>query len=132
MKLTYLASAYSHPDPAVREQRFQAACRAAAALMQLGYCVLSPIAHSHCIAAHGLPTGWDFWQRLDSELLLRCDEMVVLTLDGWRESRGVAAEIELARAVGLPVRYVGPEIAESSVDAACRVTLAHVAKEAGV
>ncbi|GIW55540.1 MAG: hypothetical protein KatS3mg082_1944 [Nitrospiraceae bacterium] len=34
--MIYLASPYSHPDPAVREERFHAACRAAAALLLAG------------------------------------------------------------------------------------------------
>ncbi len=35
--MIYLASPDSHPDPDVREQRFQAACAAAAALMRAGH-----------------------------------------------------------------------------------------------
>ena len=33
----------------------------------------------------------------------------VLTLDGWRESVGVAAEMKLARNMGKPIRYYDPE-----------------------
>ena len=45
--MIYLASPYSHPDPSVREQRFQNACRIAAELMRSGRIVYSPVAHSH-------------------------------------------------------------------------------------
>jgi hypothetical protein len=107
--MIYLASPYSHPDPAVREQRFRAACRAAAKLMRCGQPVFSPIAHSHCICTYGLPTDWRFWEPLDRHLLARCDEVVVLMLDGWRESVGVQAEIRIAAECGKPVRYVGPD-----------------------
>lgn len=107
--MIYLASPYTHADPAVREERFQAVCRAAAELMRRGECVLSPIAHSHPIAAHGLPTTWEFWERLDREHLKRCDELVVLMLDGWKESRGVQAEIRIARELGKPVRFLDPD-----------------------
>lgn len=45
--MIYLASPYSHPDPAVEELRFEAACEAACKLMQQGHHVFSPIAHTH-------------------------------------------------------------------------------------
>jgi hypothetical protein len=121
--MIYLASAYSHFDAAVCEQRFRAACQAAAHLMRAGHTVFSPIAHGHCIAQHGLPTDWRFWERFDCELLARCDEVLVLTLDGWRESAGVLAEVRIAGELGKPVRYLAPEATRSP-------TLAQVAKEA--
>jgi len=34
--MIYLASPYSHPDPAVRAERYRAACRATAALLLAG------------------------------------------------------------------------------------------------
>ncbi len=111
--LTYLASPYSHPDPAVRQARFEAACRAAAELIRRGHLVFSPIAHSHCIAQHGLPMDWGFWEAQDRWLLAACDELWVLKLDGWQHSRGVQAEIAIARALGKAVRFVSEsELAE--------------------
>ena len=114
--MIYLASPYSHPDAAVRQQRFEAACRAAAELIRQGYVVFSPIAHSHGIAQHGLPLDWGYWERHDRRLLAACDELWVLSLDGWHESRGVQAEIAIARAAGKPVRFVSEaEVAEGII-----------------
>jgi len=93
----------------VREQRFRDACRAAAKLMRLGHVVFSPIAHGHSIAAFGLPTDWRFWEPLDREQVIRCDEVVVLTLDGWEASEGVQAEIRIAAELDKPVRYLDPD-----------------------
>ena len=107
--MIYLASPYTHPDPAVREARFRAACRQAAEMFRCGIPVFSPIAYSHAIAAHGLPLEWDFWERFDQAFLKICSEVWVLTLDGWRESRGVQAEIVLARRMGKPVMLVEPD-----------------------
>jgi nucleoside 2-deoxyribosyltransferase len=104
--MIYLASPYTHVDPAIRQQRFEAACRAAAALICRGQTVFSPIAHSHAICAFGVPLDWRFWERLDRRYLEACDEMVVLMLDGWRESVGVKAEIAIARELGKPVTYL--------------------------
>jgi len=104
--MIYLASPYSHPDAAVVERRFEAACQAAAALIRQGKTVFSPIAHSHSICRYGLPGDWRFWQRQDLEYLDACDEVVVLKLEGWQESRGVQAEIAAARALGKPVSFL--------------------------
>ncbi len=104
--MIYLASPYSHPDAAVRQQRFEAACRVAAELIRRGHVVFSPIAHSHSIAQHGLPMDWGFWEAQDRRLLAACDELWVLKLDGWQHSRGVQAEIAIVRALGKPVRFV--------------------------
>jgi nucleoside 2-deoxyribosyltransferase len=106
--MIYLASPYTHSDVHVREWRFREACRAAAALLRAGITVFSPIAHSHPIAAFGMPTSWDFWSQVDREYLSRCDVLAVLTLPGWRESVGVQAEIGLAGQLGLPVVFVAP------------------------
>lgn len=118
--MIYLASPYSHPDPTVRERRFQAACRLAAAFLRAGMLVFSPIAHSHPLVEFGLPTEWAFWEQHDREHLERCDEVVVLMLDGWRDSTGVQAEMRIARELGKPIRFLGVEEAHGSP------TLAHV------
>jgi nucleoside 2-deoxyribosyltransferase len=106
--MIYLASPYTHSDVQVREWRFREACRAAAGLLRAGITVFSPIAHSHPIAAFGMPTSWDFWSQVDRDYLSRCDALAVLTLPGWRESVGVQAEIGLAGQLGLPVVFVAP------------------------
>lgn len=105
--LTYLACPYTHPDPAVRQARFEASNRAAAKLLRSGDIVYSPISHSHPIALQAtLPTDWAFWERFDRAYIFLSNKIVVLTLDGWRESRGVTAEINLAKSIGLPVQYI--------------------------
>lgn len=122
--MIYLASPYSSPSAVVRRCRYWEACRAAASLIRSGHVVFSPIVHSHPLVEHGLPLDWTWWERIDREFLVRCDEVIVLTLDGWEQSLGVAAEIRLAEELGKPVRYLEPE------DAACATTLARVASEA--
>ena len=107
--MIYLASPYTHTDAAVRESRFHAACSATASLMRAGLHVYSPIVHSHPLVRYGLPIEWEFWQAHDFKHLRRCDSMIVLTLDGWKLSRGVQAEINLAIAMDLPIHYLSPE-----------------------
>jgi hypothetical protein len=107
--MIYLASPYSHPDAAVKEQRYVDVCRAAGVIMREGDTVFSPIAHSHPIEQH-FPDGWvgdhEFWLRQDFAVLRHCSRLVVLKLDGWEKSFGVAKEVELARACGIDVDYV--------------------------
>ena len=104
--MIYLASPYSHPDAVVREQRFRAACGAAACLMRSGRHVFSPIVHSHGIAEHGVPTDWSYWEAFDSRMLTTCNELVAVMLNGWRESTGVQAEIDLAHKIRIPIYYL--------------------------
>lgn len=111
MSLIYLASPYSHANPIIKHQRFEAACRAAGRLMRQGQCVFSPIAHSHPIEQHfedGGTEGHDFWLRQDFAILARATKLVVLTLDGWEQSRGVAAELEFAQANSIPFEFLAP------------------------
>jgi hypothetical protein len=109
--VVYLASCYSHADPDVREGRFREACRVAAKLMNEGWTVFSPIAHSHPIAASldpKLVCDHEFWMRQDLPILAACERMVVLRLPGWEKSRGVAAEMQFASANGIPIEYLDP------------------------
>jgi len=76
--------------------------------MRAGLHIFSPIAHSAPIARYGLPTTWDYWERVDRRHLEICDELLVLMLPGWQESRGVQAEIRIAAELGKPVRYLDP------------------------
>lgn len=126
--MIYLASPYSHPEVMVREQRFREACCAVATLLASGRAVFSPIVQGHPLVEYGLPTDWPFWERFDRDHLVRCDEVVVLMLDGWRESVGVTAEIRIAVELGKPVRYLAPN---GTGLAALALTFATVAKEAG-
>lgn len=108
MRLIYLASPYSHPDSKVRHERFEAVCKQAAMMMKDGLLVFSPIAHTHPIASFGLPGGWEYWQKYDRTMLERSDELAVLKLDGWKDSIGVKAEIEIACEIGLAIRFIMP------------------------
>jgi len=106
--MIYLASPYSDPKFRTRHARWGAVCNAAASLMRDGHIIFSPIAHTHPIAAFGLPKGWDFWERFDREFIEVAAELWILTLPGWEESKGVQAEIQIAVDSGKPVFTVDP------------------------
>jgi hypothetical protein len=112
----YLASPYSarlndgEPDRDLMYIRFQDVCRVAAMLMNLGYVVFSPIAHSVSIAAH-LDNHLDaeFWLKQDFPLIHWCDELWMLMLDGWDQSKGMAREQEYAERLCKPIRFLKME-----------------------
>ena len=111
--MIYLASPYSHPDPQVKRERFEAVCRIAADLMNAGEIVFSPIAHTHPIALAGeLPGDWQYWERYDREILEMIaaagGRLVVANIDGWHKSKGVMAEVQIAYSLGMPVEYLDP------------------------
>lgn len=108
-ELVYLAVPYSHPDKQVRQERFRQANRISAGLMSAGVLIFSPISHTHPIALSGkLPLGWEFWERYDRAYLDVCRALVVLRLDGWQDSKGVAAECRIMDEMHKPVHYLDP------------------------
>lgn len=107
--MIYLAVPYSHPDPHVRQSRFDAVNIAAARLMNAGAMVFSPISQTHPIALVGdLPKDWKYWEAYDRRILGICTSLTVLMLPGWEESTGVSAEIKIARQNNLPINYIYP------------------------
>jgi len=97
--LWYLASPYSHPDESTRRRRAELAARCAGLLAARGWLVYSPIAHGQAMLDQVRNLGlWSHEQWLDYDLpmLRRCDGILVLQLTGWRESRGILAELEAA------------------------------------
>ena len=106
--MIYLASPYSSGFASVREERYHEVCKAAARLMITGKIVYSPIAHSHPIEHYTGPQDHGFWMHQCVGMLRHCDEIVVLMIDGWKESKGVAIEVELANTLDIPVRYIDP------------------------
>lgn len=108
MVKVYLASPYSSPSKRKERERFMLVCKAARTYIKQGYNIFSPIAHSHAIAMIGkLPVDHNFWIEQNRSWLDWCDQLWVLCLPGWGDSKGVAWEIEEAQKRGLPVFYVG-------------------------
>jgi hypothetical protein len=109
----YLASPYSHPDPAVREKRFEDACRKMAQYVNRGIPVFAPIVHTHPVADHLPPDkrmDFDLWMKMDLPILRMASELHILSIEGWRASRGVTRETEYAMQLGIPIKQVFMDI----------------------
>ena len=100
--MIYLACPYSDPDPSIMRNRFFCANRTAAIIMSQGFHVFSPISQCHPIALEGcLPVDWEYWREYDKKILSICDEICVLTVDGWKQSKGIKGEIKLSVEMGI-------------------------------
>ena len=72
-----------------------------------GIHVFAPIVYSHSVALfRGLPIDFEFWRTFDRSMIGWSDEVHVLKLDGWEESRGIGEELIIAAELGKPVRYI--------------------------
>ena len=109
IKFTYLSQPYSHHDPEVRADRAELGAIAAAWLMQRNWAVHAPIAQGHQVTLH-LPSilahDHKFWMARDVQIVRCAQAMHLLPLTGWRDSRGVSEELNLAHDIGLQVYVV--------------------------
>lgn len=109
MTLAYLATPYNHEQRSVMENRKLAAVSAAGRLLAAEKHVFCPIAHNSAILeVVALQTGWGVWAAFDKDMLGRCDELIVLKLDGWMLSQGIECEVEEAERLGLAIRCLDP------------------------
>ena len=103
----YLSAPYTHPDPAVVQDRIQRFCAYAARIEAEGeYHAVSALYNQLLLdRGQSLPSTWEYWESYSLSLLLISKRMTVLTLDGWDKSTGVAGEISMAQKAGIPINY---------------------------
>ena len=101
--MIYLASPYSHPDKDVVADRVLQTQRLAVKLWtEYRRIIFSPVMHWHHAAIdQDLPTDAASWQDYNNKMILLCEVVCVVTLDGWEDSKGVAAEIAFAKGTGV-------------------------------
>lgn len=106
--MIYLASPYTHADPLIEQQRYDAAYAYTLQQIRLGVVIFSPIVYCHHFYTGG-HLGGDFstWKDFNLEMILRSTALRVLRLKGWENSVGVNAEIDYARRAMIPVEYTG-------------------------
>ena len=96
-KLIYVASPLTHPDPEVREKRYELVRDYIGKKYEEGSqdMYYSPILYSHEIGKRfKLPHTAEFWLNIDFLMLDKSDKFEVLMIDGWEESTGVQGEIK--------------------------------------
>lgn len=108
--ISYLACPFSHSDPEVQLKRHSIVNQVTYAFHQKGKLVYSPLTHNIPLKQlDKQSSGWGIWEKFDRAMLMRCDELIVLKLSGWKESIGVMAEISFAKELNLPIQMIEPE-----------------------
>ena len=110
----YLGTAYTR-YPGGLDAAYVIACRAVARLWDQGVPCLSPIAMTH---GAGTVAGLDledpeFWKWVDEPFVWAAMGLIVLHMDGWRKSAGLAHEIRAFQGAGKPIvhmRWPGLEV----------------------
>lgn len=100
-KVVYVAGRFRGRSNWAIKQNVQAAERAGLQVAECGAMPLIP--HKNTENFHGLLTD-QFWLDGTAELLRRCDGVYVFDR-GWQESKGTIMEIDLARALRIPVFF---------------------------
>lgn len=106
-KIIYLATPYSHEDKNIVESRYIQTANKCAELISEGNVVISPIFYGHnLLKLRDMPGDWEFWKNFCESFLYKSDELWVYMIDGWDQSTGVKCEIDLAKNLNIPIRYI--------------------------
>lgn len=114
--MKYIASPYSFDQATpevnkiVRERRYTAVMKLCAEMKLDGELPVSSILHWHeaakmftlCKEARG-------WKEFNRELLLRCNDMMIYRLPGWRSSDGIEYERMIAKRNSITIEHRIPE-----------------------
>ncbi len=103
----YLASPYSHENMVVRNERARIINGIGFKLIRLGLNLFCPITQSHNLNKSSGPNipdlSHDECMRVDYAFLSRASGLIVVKLDGWNESKGVALEMDYAIQHKMPI-----------------------------
>ena len=105
--LWYIASPYSHPDPKVVEARVRELKECVASMIENYSAAVpfSPVLYTLSLQESGLESPPEGWYAFDLAFLRKADRLIVLELEGWESSIGVALEIAFAQSRGLQIDY---------------------------
>lgn len=104
----YVATPYSKYGDGI-DIAFEDACLATAFLINKGLNAFSPIVHSHPLCTVGGLNPFDFklWMKVDKELMDGAAGLIVIEMDGWKESVGVQEEIQEFKKQDKAIYYLG-------------------------
>ena len=97
-RLAYIACPFTKLDPKEKVDCVDGLAEAVSVLFGLDHFAVSPILHNWLPwRRHELPTAFEDWESYNLLLLSKCDDLIVFTYPGWRDSKGV--HIERRRAI---------------------------------
>ena len=107
----YLLSPYTR-HPRGMGRAYAEALIALAYLTEFRHHVYSPIVHSHDLS-FAMPVSMredhGFWIALQTPFMAKADGALLLQLDGWEASKGVAEEIDYFTLRGVPFASLRPD-----------------------
>lgn len=106
--MIFIASPYGHDDRDVIRKRIAINAKYCGYLLKKGSIPVSPVMFgSKVLEFVNLPSEFTFWDKLSFAYLKTCNELHVLHLDGWLQSRGVKEEIVFAKENNIPIKHIG-------------------------
>ncbi len=109
--MIYIASPYTDPDPEVMQRRYEAVLRYCVHLVQTEEVPYSPIVHFHQMAFHfQMPTDRVYWKKVNTTMLRKADDLHVLCLPDWTDSKGTREEVADAKVMYIPVYYAPGDV----------------------
>lgn len=109
MSYWYLATPFTL-YPAGHAEAWLLACREAGRYIKAGIPVFSPIVHSYPIALIcNIPADdQQLWLSADLPFMHAACGLIICTAEGWRESKGIAVEVDYFKSADRPVSFFPP------------------------
>jgi len=119
MSFYYISNPYNGTEDQ-RSARAKIAAEVSGKLLKRGIHAWSPIVHNHALMQSYSDFTLEERRTLildfDFSLLLKSKGMIVLTIDGWRESYGVSEELRICGENSIPIKYLDPMDLDSSTE----------------
>lgn len=113
--MIYIASPYTSSivgvdSRASEQKRFEAAKLFVRFVIETGGpAPFSPIVYCHPLAIeYNLPGDADYWYKFNMQFLRKAEAIFVLMLPGWEISKGMKAEIRMAKDLSMPIIHYKP------------------------
>jgi hypothetical protein len=103
--MIYLASPYSHENPGIMAGRFEVTRQFVAYALKRDVPLFSPIVYCHQFVQYEMGTSANDWHFFNRHMMMACDAIWVLKLEGWQTSRGVRQEVEFFQARGIEAEF---------------------------
>ena len=113
IKYAYITAPFWHDDYDIRHLRYNCVTQAAGKLIETGESIFSPITHSYMFKLKGNLDKWshDDMLSFDKAILENASKIYILTLPGWKESKGINMELIFAAGCNpaKEIVYLNPE-----------------------
>ena len=119
MGFYYMANPYNGSEEQ-KNKRAKIAAEVCGKLLKRGVHAWSPIVHNHAMMRNyddfTLEERRTLILDFDFSLLRASKGMIILKIEGWKESYGVSKEVECCQKHAIPIRYLVPEDLDSGKD----------------